>query len=1022
MQIVSLHFKNLNSLKGEFKIDFTKPELANAGLFAITGPTGAGKSTILDSITLALYSYTPRLGDINKSTIAEKGVVVTKHTKEAFAHIVFEANGDIYKAEWAISTTNRGNWGDVKHTLSQEKNGVFEVIADKKSDTYKLVTKVIRLDENQFTKAIILSQGKFDEFLKADKNKRYELLEIITGTQIYREIGKKVYEALKLVNERVDALNQQKGGIELLTDAQISEMLEKKLSIEVLVTKLRPEIEKLEKARLIKTQVKELFAEKAMIDDQLKQLQINTAQFKPQLEKLANHEKALPLQVDYNKWESISTDINQTAQSVSGLQDVLNNLLKSKAALIHRLADDIKESVVEENFISQLESFANRVVGLDKQITALEATVKARIGSLKSLYEQIPAASVEDIKTIRSSVTELQSYINASDDQINQLALPADFDGVSFDRFIDDLLVKKSSYTNAISLKADISNLIHSKEQQAHHLSELDKVIAETEKEKEKIQGRSNQLSNEIILLQQAFDANEALKQLDDYRDLLEDGKPCPCCGSLEHPYANNLPKVADQLEEKLIQKKAEAEDYAKAIRTLQDNLLVQGTQRENVVKENENTDRSITDSTESFHALCSELQLSAAITVDELNNEASLIEKNISSLRSHKIWNATKVPLLSYIEHLSVYNEENANLKSLAAERVALFGDKIIEAYKNELSLGWNNVNRDIAANELKLRELIAKKENAEKEYIILNQGLINKVSAIGLDSIASLKSALLTDADLKLIKDKNEQLKNAQIELNTKQKTNIVQYEKAKQEDDDNIGFEDLIAEINTKKQLRDDQLKEQGDYDRQLLNNERNLTKVNDILNAMETLKVEQGYYKTLSDLIGDQTGNKFNNIIQRITLRHLFNMTNARLLTLMDRYQVDLGGDGQEDEIWVIDTYMGNEKRTINSVSGGERFVISLAMALSLSDLASNNVRLDSVFIDEGFGSLSPDDLDNSITMLERMQIESEKTIGIISHVESLKERISTQILVEKLHNGESTISLKSNGQLTSLAVS
>jgi exonuclease SbcC len=138
--------------------------------------------------------------------------------------------------------------------------------------------------------------------------------------------------------------------------------------------------------------------------------------------------------------------------------------------------------------------------------------------------------------------------------------------------------------------------------------------------------------------------------------------------------------------------------------------------------------------------------------------------------------------------------------------------------------------------------------------------------------------------------------------------------------------------------------------------------------------------------------------------------------------MDRYQVDLGTDKYEDAIWVIDTYMGDERRVIDSVSGGERFVISLAMALSLSDLASNNVRLDSVFIDEGFGSLSPEDLDNAISMLERLQVENEKTIGIISHVESLKERISTQIVVEKLQNGESTLSLKSNGVVTSLTLS
>jgi exonuclease SbcC len=92
-----------------------------------------------------------------------------------------------------------------------------------------------------------------------------------------------------------------------------------------------------------------------------------------------------------------------------------------------------------------------------------------------------------------------------------------------------------------------------------------------------------------------------------------------------------------------------------------------------------------------------------------------------------------------------------------------------------------------------------------------------------------------------------------------------------------------------------------------------------------------------------------------------------------------------------------------------------------MALSLSDLASNNVKIDSMFIDEGFGSLSPDDLDNAITMLERMQVENEKTIGIISHVESLKERISTQIQVLKLQNGESKLYLKDHDKTVSLSV-
>jgi exonuclease SbcC len=255
----------------------------------------------------------------------------------------------------------------------------------------------------------------------------------------------------------------------------------------------------------------------------------------------------------------------------------------------------------------------------------------------------------------------------------------------------------------------------------------------------------------------------------------------------------------------------------------------------------------------------------------------------------------------------------------------------------------------------------------------------------------------------------------------LSSNKKINEETLAAAKLQDDLPITLEEVNASISSLTNERDIHLSTLGKLQQQLLQHQQNKERIAGIIAQMSQMQQLQKHYATLNNMIGDSTGNKFNNIIQRITLRHLFNMTNQRLLTLMDRYQVDLGGDGQEDEIWVIDMYMGDEKRTINSVSGGERFVISLAMALALSDLASNNVKIDSLFIDEGFGSLSPEDLDNAISMLERMQVENEKTIGIISHVESLKERISTQIQVQKLQNGESTLQLKYNDKLVNLTV-
>ena len=192
---------------------------------------------------------------------------------------------------------------------------------------------------------------------------------------------------------------------------------------------------------------------------------------------------------------------------------------------------------------------------------------------------------------------------------------------------------------------------------------------------------------------------------------------------------------------------------------------------------------------------------------------------------------------------------------------------------------------------------------------------------------------------------------------------------------------------------------------------------------LIAELNQLKIRNELLLSMNSLIGDANGDTFNKIVQRISLKQLLSLANTRMENLMPRYQLMMmeSVDKKEDSIWVVDLYMGSEARAINSVSGGERFVISLALALALSDLASQNVRIDSLFIDEGFGSLSPDELNNAIQMLERMQLEGNKMLGIISHVESLKERISTQLQIDKTTSGESSLYLTTPEERISLRV-
>ncbi|MFT6351573.1 MAG: exonuclease SbcC, partial [Neptuniibacter pectenicola] len=185
MKILSLRFKNINSLKNEWKIDFTKSPFIDNGLFAIIGPTGAGKTTILDAICLALYHRTPRLVNISKST----NELMTRGTADALAEVEFEVKGKRYRAFWSQRRSRNqvdGNLQDAKVELADITDSpAGTILASQIKVKSQLIEKISGLDFDRFTKSMMLSQGQFAAFLNADANERAELLEELTGTEIY---------------------------------------------------------------------------------------------------------------------------------------------------------------------------------------------------------------------------------------------------------------------------------------------------------------------------------------------------------------------------------------------------------------------------------------------------------------------------------------------------------------------------------------------------------------------------------------------------------------------------------------------------------------------------------------------------------------------------------------------------------------------------------------------------------------------------------------------------------------------
>jgi exonuclease SbcC len=299
-------------------------------------------------------------------------------------------------------------------------------------------------------------------------------------------------------------------------------------------------------------------------------------------------------------------------------------------------------------------------------------------------------------------------------------------------------------------------------------------------------------------------------------------------------------------------------------------------------------------------------------------------------------------------------------------------------------------------------------------KSVTSLNEEFLSFEKAIefsDFESRASVEQALLSLEDktsfvklVKAIEDRSLGLKT----LGNRLKEDFEKLEKEK-------NFKDSADEADKKqKNIESDknklmertgEIKQKFELDRQI--KERNQAVASEISRQEQVLKK----WTDLMSLLGGSK-HAFNTYVQRLTLHNLIQLANVHLFKLNKRYSLRLDStykSGEELFFKLIDHYQTDEARYVDTSSGGEKFLISLALALGLSDLASNNVSIDSLFIDEGFGTLDSQTLETVISSLETLQAQG-KMIGIISHVENLKERIPAQIKVLKKSNGVSEVEL------------
>jgi exonuclease SbcC len=405
MKILAIRIKNLASLADTTEINFTEEPLNSAGIFAITGPTGAGKSTVLDALCLALYAKTPRyieakesgieIYDVQGSTISQGDVrgILRDGTGEGFAEVDFTGtDGHIYRATWNVRRARSNAAGNMQADTTELKNLTTNIVlTQRKTETLKEIERLVGLNFEQFTRSVLLAQGDFTAFLKATKDDKSSLLEKLTGTYIYSEISRLVFEKYKLQEQQLHDLNLRKEGIITLTEEEVHVLHEEEKDIDVQIKNLEKQIQDLTNEINWHKQLLELQSSRVVANTSwvLAVEAKNTASAREQ--KLKQVEQVQITRTWVDALNQTEKQFNQKATEVKVLEENIFTLQEQKD-LLEKLLKDLETQLAgktKEN--DDAIPFLEEAKRLDTILKAKEEQIlnaKNEVASAKDVHDQ----------------------------------------------------------------------------------------------------------------------------------------------------------------------------------------------------------------------------------------------------------------------------------------------------------------------------------------------------------------------------------------------------------------------------------------------------------------------------------------------------------------------------------------------------------------------------------------------------------------------------------------------------------
>lgn len=617
MRILRLALENINSLKGAWTIDFQSPEF-RSGIFAITGPTGSGKSTVLDAICLALYGKTPRLGKITNS----ENEVMNRESDSCRVVLDFETAKGIYRASWKQEKAKRskvsGKLRAVESHLERYEAGVWTPVSEKglKTEKDEQIALVTGLTFEQFRRSVLLAQGDFSAFLKAKEGAQAETLEQITGTEIYSKISKQVYETKKKKEHEFEVKVSSVNSLQTLEPEEVIEKTQalahttKKLAeLDSALSDLRSKTQWLLDIQEIEKQAEENKKERDRLDGkkiamEVRQSEIFKAEAAQKLEPLYNNiteinneisqlsqRYAKALKQEEGATESLSSVNEKLTLVETSLREEENRRSKlsdlfSAVEILDAAIENIKSNLQREqkDFGNLEDVFSQDEKNLKKLETdvvhakkTLEETEKKKTEDKKGFclheikewlysdkqkalnFKEQLASAEKEVEKEQGEVSKKTVICNNAEKNLEKNRLAQRKSNEKMERAkqkqnvlvgsktIEDLRNEAAEAQNRLTNLEKVSDAWASHSDTKLRLEKSDQQISSVTGKLEDLNKIKSELESRAELLEEKKGGLEEKVLINDdrltaVRANLEDGKPCPVCGAIHHPYFKILP------------------------------------------------------------------------------------------------------------------------------------------------------------------------------------------------------------------------------------------------------------------------------------------------------------------------------------------------------------------------------------------------------------------------------------------------------------------------------------------------